>query len=315
MTERQLLDAAREGDPEAFGELVEAHRSGLYVHCYRMLGSPQDAEDALQEALLRAWRGLRRFQGRSSLRSWLYTIATNASLRTIERRPRRVLPVDYGPAADPHDDLGEPLTEVAWLAPLPTPESSYEERETVELAFIAALQLLPARQRAVLILRDVLGFSGEEVATALDTTTASVYSALQRAHRTVDERMPAQSQQAALGALGDAELRALVEGYVAAWERGDVDALAAMLTDDASFAMPPHATWYRGREAIAAFLALRPFGEGRRWPTVPTAANGQLAFAHHDHDGAPHSVSVVTLRGVRIEAITAFLMPDLVARF
>jgi RNA polymerase sigma-70 factor (ECF subfamily) len=315
VTERQLLDAARDGDEEAFGRLVDAHRGGLYVHCYRMLGSPQDAEDALQEALLRAWRGLSRFQGRSSLRSWLYTIATNASLRAIERRPHRVLPIDHGPAADPHDDPGQPLTEVAWLAPLPTPDARYEERESVELAFIAALQLLPPRQRAVLILRDVLGFSGEEVASAMQTTPASVYSALQRAHRTVDERLPAQSQQATLRALGDAELRALVEGYVDAWERGDVDALVAMLTDDATFAMPPHSTWYRGREAIAGFLARRPLADGRGWPTVPTWANGQLAFGHYDADGTPHSVSVVTLRGARIEAITAFLMPDLLDRF
>jgi RNA polymerase sigma-70 factor, ECF subfamily len=322
MTERQLLVAARDGDEAAFRRLIDAHRAGLYVHCYRMLGSPQDAEDALQEALLRAWRGLARFEGRSSLKSWLYTIATNASLRAIERRPQRVLPIDVGPAADPHDNLAEPLPESNWVLPLPdaaTPEASYEQRESVELAFIAALQLLPARQRAVLILRDVLGFSGEEVANALDSTTASVYSALQRAHRTVDERLPAQSQQATLRALGDAGLRAVVDGYVDAWERGDVDALAAMLTDDASFAMPPHAMWFRGRDAIASFLARVPMQGGRGWLTVPTRANGQLAFVSHrvldDGGAAPHGVSVVTLRGEQIEAITAFLIPDLVAAF
>jgi RNA polymerase sigma-70 factor (ECF subfamily) len=323
MTEHQLLDAAREGDEAAFGQLVDTHRAGLYVHCYRMLGSPQDAEDALQEALLRAWRALPRFEGRSSLRSWLYTIATNASLRAIERRPRRVLPIDYGPPADPHDEIDAPLTESTWVVPLPDsalgPDARYEQRESVELAFIAALQLLPARQRAVLILRDVLGFSGEEVAAALDTTPASVYSALQRAHRTVDERVPRQSQQAALQALDDGELRALVDGYVDAWERGDVDTLAALLTEDVTFSMPPNATWFRGRDAVLAFLARVPLAGGRRWATMPTRANGQLAFASHrvadDGTRHPHGITIVTLRGAKIEAVTAFLMPELLVRF
>jgi RNA polymerase sigma-70 factor, ECF subfamily len=323
MTERQLLEAAREGDEAAFGRLVDTHRAGLYVHCYRMLGSPQDAEDALQESLLRAWRALPRFEGRSSLRSWLYTIATNASLRAIERRPQRVLPIDFGPPADPHDDVGPPLVESTWVAPLPDsalgPAARYEQRESVELAFIAALQLLPARQRAVLILRDVLGFSGEEVAAALDTTPASVYSALQRAHRTVDQRVPRQSQQAALQALEDGELRAIVDGYVDAWERGDVAALTALLTDDVTFSMPPNATWFRGREAVAAFLARVPMAHGRRWATAPTRANGQLAFVSHRilDDGTlqPHGITVVTLRGAKIEAVTAFLMPELLERF
>jgi RNA polymerase sigma-70 factor (ECF subfamily) len=227
--------------------------------------------------------------------------------------------MDVTPAADPHDGLPEPLAESTWVLPLPdatTPEATYEQRESVELAFIAALQLLPARQRAVLIRRVVVGYSGEEVAAVLDTTTTSVYSALQRAHRTVDARLPAQSQQATLRALGDAGLRAIVDGYVDAWERGDVDALAAMLAEDATFAMPPHAMWLRGRDAIAAFLARVPMAEGRRWLTVPTRANGQLAFVSRrvGDDGAssPHGLSVVTLRGDRIEAVTAFLMPALV---
>jgi RNA polymerase sigma-70 factor, ECF subfamily len=323
MTERQLLDAAREGDEDAFGRLITAHRAGLYVHCYRMLGSPQDAEDALQEALLRAWRGLPRFDGRSSLRSWLYRIATNASLRAIERRPQRVLPIDFGPPADPHDDRGAPLTETPWLAPLPdsalAPDARYEQRESVELAFIAALQLLPARQRAVLIMRDVLGFSGEEVATALDTTTTSVYSALQRAHKAVDERLPARSQQATLGALGDADRRAVVAGYVQAWDRADVDALKALLVEDATLSMPPYAAWYRGRDVVTSFLARGPLAQAGGWRTVPTSANGQLAFGHLrlDEEGAatPYGISVVTLRGNAIEAITAFLEPELLDRF
>src|SRR6266480_2901813 len=192
--ERELLEAARGGDEDAFGRLVEPHRGELHAHCYRMLGSVHDAEDALQEALLRAWRGIARFEGRSSLRSWLYTIATNTCLDAIERRPKRVLPIDYAPAADPHDGPGEPLVESVWVEPYPDerlgledglagPEARYEQREAVELAFIAAVQHLPARQRAVLILREVLGYSALEVAGMLDTTTASVNSALQRARK------------------------------------------------------------------------------------------------------------------------------------
>ena len=177
MTESQLRDAAVAGNESAFAELVEVHRRALHAHCYRMLGSVQDAEDGVQDTLVRAWRNLSSFQGRSSLRSWLYTIATNVCLRAIERRPRRVLPVGYGPPSDPHGPLGEPLVESTWIEPYPDerlglddglvgPEARYEQRESVELAFIAALQHLPARQRAVLILRDVLGFSGAEVAAA-----------------------------------------------------------------------------------------------------------------------------------------------------
>jgi RNA polymerase sigma-70 factor (ECF subfamily) len=288
-----------------------------------MLGSPQDAEDALQEALLRAWRGLPRLQQRSSLRSWLYTIATNASLRAIERRPQRVLPVDFGPPADPHADPGEPLVESVWVEPLPDaalPDASYEQRESVELAFIAALQLLPARQRAVLILRDVLGFSGNEVATALETTPASVYSALQRAHKTIAERVPAQSQQATLRAVDDAQLRALVDAYVDAWERNDVAALSALLTEDATMSMPPYSVWFQGRDAIAGFFERLPMDGRRAWSLTPTRANGQLAFVQavvtpQVGDSRPHHVTVLTLRGTRIEAITAFLNPATLKHF
>src|SRR3954449_7767774 len=189
MNDGRLLEAARAGDEDAFARLVEPHRRALHAHCYRMLGSVADAEDALQEALLNAWRGLAKFEGRSSLRSWLYTIATNACLRAIERRPKRVLPIDYAPAADPHDGLAEPLVESVWVEPYPDetlafedglagPEARYEQRESIELAFIAALQHLSARQRAVLILRDVLGFSAREGGETLETTPTGVDSAL-----------------------------------------------------------------------------------------------------------------------------------------
>ncbi len=331
MTEQELLDAARRGDENAFGRLVEPHRRELHAHCYRMLGSVHDAEDALQDALLRAWRGLAGFEGRSSLRSWLYTIATNACLKAIERRPKLVLPVDYGPAADPHDNPAEPLVESVWMEPYPDetlglgdglagPDARYEQRESVELAFIAALQHLPARQRAVLILREVLGFSGGEVADALETTPASVYSALQRAHKTVDERLPEQSQQATLRALGDERLRAIVDEYVAAWERGDVDAVVAMLADDAVMAMPPMPTWYAGREAVAGFLTRMPLSGRHRWRVIPARSNGQVAFGKYlwreeERSFLPHGVNVLTMRGSQIAEVTAFIDAETFAVF
>ena len=199
-----VLERARAGDERAFARLVEPYRGELHAHCYRMLGSVHDAEDALQDALLRVWRGLAKFEGRSSLRSWLYTIATNTCLDQIARRPKRVLPIDYGPATDPHVAPGEPLVESVWIEPYPdevlgvedgfaSPAACYERRESVELAFIAALQHLPASQRAVLILREVLGFSAREVAESLATTVASVNSALQRARTTVAERVNEQA--------------------------------------------------------------------------------------------------------------------------
>jgi RNA polymerase sigma-70 factor, ECF subfamily len=323
--ERKLLEAARRGDDDAFDRLAGPYRGELYAHCYRMLGSAADAEDALQETLVRAWRGLPRFEGRSSVRSWLYKIATNACLRAIERRPRRVLPVDYGPAADPHDDPAEPVTEAVWLEPYPearlglgsdpaSPEARYEQREGVELAFIAALQHLPARQRAVLILRDVLGFSARETATARETTPVSVDSALQRAHKTVDQRLPEQSQQATLRSLSDDALRQLVQRYVTAWERNDVDAVVAMLAEDAKLAMPPLPTWYRGREQVAAFLRGGPLGGTTRWRLIPARANGQLAFGLYAWDDktqtfTPRAIDLLTLRGAQIQEITAFLTP------
>ena len=330
MSERQLLDAARGGDESAFARLVESHRGALHAHCYRMLGSVPDAEDALQEALLGAWRGLPGFEGRSSLRSWLYAIATNACLRAIERRPKRVLPIEYAPAADPHDGLGEPLVESVWVAPYPDerlgledglagPEARYEQRESVELAFIAALQHLPARQRAVLILRDVLGFSARETAEVLETTPTGIDSALQRAHKAVDERLPQRSQQAVLRSLDDQSVREIVEGFVDAWERGDVDAVVAMLASDGALTMPPLPTWYRGREAVAAFLKADVMRD-KRWRLVPARANGQLAFGNYRWSEEretfePRSISVLTLDGKLIADHTSFLDPELIPRF
>ena len=321
--ERQLLAAARDGDERAFAELIESYRRELHAHCYRMLGSVHDAEDALQEAMLRAWRGLGRFEGRSSLRSWLYTIATNTCLNAIARRPKRVLPIDYGPVTDPHVGPGEPVVESVWIEPYPdevlgledgyaAPDATYERRESVELAFVAALQHLPANQRAVLILREVLGFSAKEVAETVDTSVASVNSALQRARASVQDRVPERSQQATLRELGDDGVRKLVTRYVDAWERDDVETFAAMLTEDATFAMPPLASWYQGRDGIAIWAADYPMSGPWRWRSLPARANGQLAlgfYAWNDQEGAhrPFALNVLTLRGDRVSDVTAFI--------
>jgi len=329
--ENDLLDAARGGDENAFSQLIGLHRAALHAHCYRMLGSLQDAEDALQETLLNAWRALPRFEGRSSLKSWLYRIATNACLKAIERRPRRVLPIDYGPAADPHDPLAQPIVESVWLEPYPdasieledglaSPDARYEQREAVELAFVAALQHIPAKQRAVLILRDVLGFSAREAADTLEMTPAAVDTALQRAHKTVDERLPARSQQATLQAVGDERLRELVDGFVDAWERADVDSVVAMLAHDATITMPPLPTWYRGRDAVETFLRSVALAAGIRWRLRPVSANGQLAFGEYRwNETSRHfvaeAVTVLTLTDALIADITAFRGPELFARF
>ena len=265
---------------------LETYRRELTGYCYRMLGSAFEAEDAVQETMLRAWRGADGFEARSSLRSWLYRIATNSCLRLIERRPKRVLPIDYGPPSDAHDDQAPPLVESVWIEPYPdtaiadglaAPEARYEQRESVELAFVAALQHLPARQRAVLILRDVLGFSAAEVADTLETTPKAVYSSLQRAHKSVDEHLPAYSQQATLRSLGDARVRRIVETYVDAWERGDVDTIVSMLAEDAILAMPPRPSWYRGIEQARVFLAHGPLAPIRRCVGDPRSPGRRAA--------------------------------------
>ena len=275
-----------------------------------MLGSVHDAEDALQDALLRAWRALAKFEGRSSLRSWLYTITTNTSLNAISRRPKRVLPIDYAPAADPHAGPGLPVAESVWMEPyaddtfglqdgLAGPEARYQQRESVELAFVAALQYLPANQRAVLILRDVLGFSAKETAETLETTVASANSALQRARASVEERLPEQSQQATLRALGDERLTEIVDGYMQAWERCDVDAVVGMLTEDACFSMPPLATWFGPRNEIETFLVGSPMSGLWRWRPLRVRANGQEALAFYSWDDdeqtyVPFALNVLT---------------------
>jgi RNA polymerase sigma-70 factor, ECF subfamily len=319
--EQMLLAAARSGDEGAFRPLIEPYRAELHAHCYRMLASSHDAEDAMQETLLRAWRALDRFEGRSSLRSWLYRIATNTCLNQIEKRPKRVLPIDYGPAADPHEVPGRPVVESVWMEPYPAesledgyaaPDASYELRESVELAFVATLQLLPANQRAALVLREVLGFSAAEVADTLDTSVPSVNSALQRARKTIEERIPEQSQQATLRTLGDEQLSQVVERYMEAMDSGDVEAVVGMLAEDAAWSMPPLATWYRGLDAIDEFLRVAPLSGRWEWRRLPARANGQAAaaaYTWHDDEECfrPFALDVLTLRDGRIAEITSFI--------
>ena len=301
-----LLNAARSGDADAFERLVGPYRGELLAHCYRMLGSPHDAEDAVQESLVRAWRGIGGLDERGFVRAWLYKIATNRCLTALDRSSRRELPVDVLP--------GTPETEVSWLEPYPgqSPEASYLATESVELAFIAALQHLSALQRAVLILREVLGFSAAEVAGQLDTSAAAVNSALQRARKVIDTA--GVSQQSVLRDLGPDGVEQIVTSWIKAWQAGDVDGIVAMLADDARFSMPPLPEWYLGPEAIRAFLAGGPLRS--RWRFLPTSANGQLAFGTYlwDEDAGayvPGGLDVLTIRDGRVAEIISFLSADL----
>jgi RNA polymerase sigma-70 factor, ECF subfamily len=285
-----------------------------------MLGSVQDAEDVLQEAFVRVWQGLGRFEGRSSLRVWMYRVVTNACLTALRSRARRVLPLGVVGPTDPGAE-GDPVElDVPWLEPYPVPEgvdgvrgapdARYEQRESVELAFVAALQHLAPNERAVLLLREVVGFSAREIAAQLDTTTAAVTSALQRARQRVEGRLPSPSQQEVRRMLGDAGVRALVARYMDAMARADVTAVVTLLTDDATWSMPPLPSWYRGRADIAAFLERYPLTE--RWRHVPTTVNAQAAVAGYRWDEEAGAfvgwvVDVLTLRGDRIAAVTGFL--------
>jgi RNA polymerase sigma-70 factor, ECF subfamily len=323
-TEDLDLARARGGDDEAFNRLVQPLRRELHAHCYRMLGSAHDADDALQDALLRAWRGLARFEGRGSLRSWLYTVATRTCLNTAEHRAKRAMPVDLGPSSD-HAVVGDtPLSEVAWLGPYPDagladgpagPDARYEQREAVELAFVAALQHLPGNQRAALLLFEVLGFSAAEIATAMETSTASVNSALQRARAIVAEKIPPRSQQQALRTVDDARVRGIVADFSAALERGDAAALVALLTEDVTWSMPPMPHWYRGLPAVTDFAVAVPLTGCGSWRHLPTSANAQPAMGCYlwSEAAGAHvgwSINVLTLRGERIAEITSFVGSD-----
>ncbi|MFI0450178.1 sigma-70 family RNA polymerase sigma factor [Actinomadura sp. 6N118] len=326
-----LLALARGGDGEAFRGLVEPYRRELQVHCYRILGSVQDAEDLVQETLLAAWRGIGGFEERASVRTWLYRIATNRclnALRAVARRPHE------SPAYKPEVVLPEPSrrrAEPIWLEPypdvlldevvdqMPGPEARYEVRESVSLAFLAALQQLPPRQRVVLVLRDVLGFRAAEVAAILDTTENAVTSALKRARGTLADELPGPGWEDA--PLPDSpQERRVVDGFARAFEAGDVDAVVAMLTDDAWLSMPPLPLEYHGLEDVRNFLATTALRSGRRHVLIPTRANGQPAFACYVRDPRTsilraHGVLVLTLSGDRISALTRFVDNSLLATF
>jgi RNA polymerase sigma-70 factor, ECF subfamily len=327
-----LVDSAKKGDRDAFQQLTEPYRRELRLHCYRMLGSLHDAEDLVQETFLRAWRGLNGFEGRASFRGWLYRIATNACLNAIASRVsgRRVLPEMHGPPSDQPPD-GEPATEVAWLEPYPdtalegiadtapSPEARYEMREAVQLAFIAAIQHLPPRQRAILLLRDVLGWTAIETAALLDASVASVNSALQRARTTLAKGFP--TGRPCDNPAPDDRQRALLERYVQAWEGADLDGFAALLKEDAILSMPPWPQWYLGRKAIRAFLDWAWDSPGiSSSRLVPIAANRQPAFALYrrgseDPELRAHGINLLTLQDDAIAALTVFRDPRLFAAF
>jgi RNA polymerase sigma-70 factor (ECF subfamily) len=314
-----LISRARAGDGEAFRALTEPHRQELQVHCYRMLGSIQDAEDALQDTLLAAWQGLGGFGERSSMRTWLYRIATNRclnALRSAGRRPARAWDI---PGVLPPEPTR--LGEVAWLQPFPDvllegafdvplgPEARYEQTESISLAFVTALQLLPPRQLAVLVLRDVLGFHANEVADMLDSTVESVTNALKRARASLDRRRAQVVDQEPAPAPGSAAEDAIVARFVSAYESADLDALVALLTDDVFMSMPPIPLEYEGRDPVARFCAIL-FRSGRTFDVVPTRANGQPAFgAYVPGPGGVRTgtgLIVLALAGDRISAMTRF---------
>ena len=314
-----LISRARTGDGDAFRELTEPHRRELQAHCYRMLGSLQDAEDAVQDTLLAAWQGLGGFEERASLRTWLYKIATNRclnALRTASRRPAREWNI---PGIEPPQPTR--LGEVTWLEPYPDtllagvtgappgPEARYEQAESISLAFVAALQVLPPRQLAVLILRDVLGFHASEVAGMLNTTVESVTSALKRARATLERRRAAADTRQPPPASGSPAEDALVARFTSAYESADLDALVALLTDDVFMSMPPIPFEYEGRDPVASFCASL-FAAGRKVELVPTRANGQPAFGAYV--SAPSGIRqatgliTITLAGDRICATSRF---------
>jgi RNA polymerase sigma-70 factor (ECF subfamily) len=330
-----IVAAARAGDEDAFATLVERHRAELRVHCYRMLGSFDESEDLVQETFLRAWKNLDGFQGRSTLRAWLYRIATNACLDVLEGRARRVLPHHLSPPSDPRVAL-PPRTDIAWLQPFPDhlwepespseaqPDAAVVARETIELAFLAAIQHLPPRQRAVLVLRDVLGWPAKQTATLLEGSVASVNSALQRARATLREHLPERRLEWAPSEEPTKQERAVLQRYMAAVERADLAAVAALLAEDVRATMPPWPMWFQGRDAVVATLAASwdpglP-GYVGRFQMVPIRANRQPAAAAYVRrvDDAAYrafAIGVLRIEDGRIAELTAFHDRGLFAAF
>ena len=331
--ETERLVAARQGDSQSFSELTEPYRRELQVHCYRILGSLHDAEDMVQETMLRAWKRLETYEGRASFRAWLYKIATHACLDLLDhQRSRRLLPAQTGPASDPHAPISPPSTEILWLDPIPdewledrsaiNPEARYSDSESISLAFLTALQALPPRQRAVLILRDVLDFSAIETAEVLDLTVSAVNSALHRARNSLSQGYQGQGLHKY-----DQQTQSLLDLFVKAWESADVDGLVALLKEDASLAMPPSPSWFQGRDAIRIFISATIFANGgmfggeaiRRWKLVRTHANGAPAFAVYQrtetNEYQPFGIHVLRFEEDQLSHITSFIDPALPAYF
>lgn len=328
-SEADLVARARAGDTSAFDGLIGPHRRRLHVHCYRMLGSPQDAEDAVQETLLAAWRGISSFEGRSTLSTWLYQISTRVCLRFIAQRPRRLTSADHGPPLASTAELGPLLGGPVWIEPLPdgewlaeamheAPGETTQLRQSVALAFIAALQHLPGTQRAVLLLREVLEYSAAETAHMLGTTTASVNSALQRAQKSVKDKMPERAQAVELQALESTGVDQLLRDLIDTWERRDVAGFVSLLCEDVRFTMPPLPAWFNGRESVSKFISERMFATP--WRLRRLWANGQPGLAcYMQHPGTEvfrlGAVNVLAFRAGRISGIHAFLDPVVHRRF
>jgi RNA polymerase sigma-70 factor (ECF subfamily) len=325
------LAAAQNGDKQAFDELIEPYRRELLGYCYRLLGSLQDAEDLVQEVLLRAWLKPGTFERRGSLRAWLYKIATNTCLNALTRSPMRSLPVATHAPADVNVPPAPPISEPIWLEPFPddlladastAPEAVYTVRESVTLAFLVALHILPPHQRAVLILRDVLDWRANEVAELLDLTLPAVNSALQRARATLAKHYHPGGWEAAKPPQVDEDHQKLLNRYVHAWENANVADLVALLKEDATFSMPPLPGWYPGREAIGIFFASTIFKDATPgyWHLLPTRANAHPAFGLYQRDEAsgeyrPFGIAVLSFDGEEIAATTVFMESSLCARF
>jgi len=322
-----MLDVEKPQARSEFAALAEPYRRELQVHCYRMLGSLQDAEDLVQETLLRAWQKLGTYEGRASFRAWLYGIATNACLDALARRPRRVLPQARQAASDPHAPPEPPIADPIWLEPLPddflagveaSPEARYDAHEAITLAFLAALQDLPPKQRAVLILRDVLDMRADEVARWLELTVSSVNSALHRARTTMAKRYHERGVEDLKAKPSDEKTRALLDRYMHAWETADIDALMALFKEDSIYPMPPMPGWYQGKPAIRAFIQSNILaGDTRgRWKLVPTRANARPAIAWYRRDDAngtfrAFAIQLLTIQDALLADVTTFPNPDL----
>ncbi|MEP7284928.1 MAG: sigma-70 family RNA polymerase sigma factor [Chloroflexota bacterium] len=320
------LAAARSGDQQHFSELIEPYQCELRAYCYRLLGSLQDAEDAVQETMLRAWRRLDTFEGRASFRAWLYKIATNVSLDALDKAKRRGLPSTLYPPADPQTSHIVPINDPIWLDPFPDDwldesamelETHYALRESVTLAFLTALQVLPPRQRAVLVLCDVLDWRASEVAQFLAITTSAANSALHRARSTLSKHyLIGQTKPATISS----STRTLLERYVRAWETTDVAGLVSLLKEDATYTMPPTSTWFQGREAVRRFFASSIFVQGLSYRLQPIHVSSQPGFAAYLHNPQSdqfeaHAIHVLNLNNDQLVALTTFLNPALFSHF